>query len=48
KGISIKNIGISHNREHGEGALRITFYDEEALTAAHDRLKDYNYTLLPG
>lgn len=48
KGISIKNIGISHNREHGGGALRITFYDEASLQAAWERLKDYNYTLFPG
>lgn len=48
KGISIKNIGISHNREHGEGALRITFYDEASMKAAWDRLKKYNYTLFPG
>ena len=48
KGISIKNIGISHNREHGEGALSITFYDEDAMQAAYKRLKQYNYTLFPG
>ena len=45
KGISIKNIGINHNREGGEGALSITFYDEAARQAAWDRLKKYNYTL---
>lgn len=48
KGISIKNIGISHNREHGEGALRITFYDEASMNAALERLRSYNYTLFPG
>lgn len=48
KGISIKNIGISHNRERGEGALRISFYDKEAMEAAFDRLLSYNYTLFPG
>lgn len=47
KGISIKNIGISHNREQGEGALSITFYDEASMQAAHKRLKQYNYTLFP-
>lgn len=47
KGISIKNIGINHSREHGEGALRISFYDEEARTAAWNRLTDYKYTLIP-
>ena len=45
KGISIKNIGISHNREHGEGALRISFYDKTSMEAAWARLKKYNYTL---
>lgn len=45
KGISIKNIGINHNREGGEGALSISFYDEAARKAAWDRLKKYNYTL---
>ena len=44
-GISIKNIGISHNREHGEGALRISFYDKASMEAAWARLKKYNYTL---
>lgn len=47
KGISIKNIGISHNREHGGGALRITFYDKESMEAAFNRLLSYNYTLFP-
>ena len=45
KGISIKNIGISHNREHGEGALRISFYDKASMEEAWARLKKYNYTL---
>lgn len=48
KSISIKNIGISHNREHGEGALRITFYEEAAMQAAFECLKSYNYTVFPG
>ena len=33
-GVSIKNIGINHNREHGEGALRIAFYDKESMETA--------------
>ncbi len=33
-GISIKNIGITHNREHSEGVLYIVFYDEASLQAA--------------
>ena len=48
RGINIKNIGINHNREGGEGALRISFYDEESLKAAWERLKKYNYSLFAG
>ncbi len=47
KGISIKNIGINHSREHGEGALRISFYDEASRQAAWNRLAEYKYTLIP-
>lgn len=46
KGISISNIGINHNREHGEGALKITFYDEQAMNKAWAQLKKYNYELI--
>lgn len=46
RGINIKNIGINHNREHGEGALRITFYEESAMNAAWKQLKKYNYELI--
>ena len=45
RGINIKNIGINHNREQGEGALRISFYKEDAMNAAWEQLKKYNYTL---
>lgn len=45
RGISISNIGINHNREHGEGALKITFYDEAAMEAAWKQLEKYNYEL---
>lgn len=31
KNISIKNIGIVHNREYEGGVLRIEFYQEEAI-----------------
>lgn len=47
RGISISNIGINHNREHGEGALKITFYDEASMNTAWDALKKYNYELIP-
>lgn len=46
RGISISNIGINHNREHGEGALKITFYDEAAMNAAWKQLTKYNYELI--
>lgn len=43
--ISIKNIGIIHNREFEQGVLRIEFYKEEALHAAIHILKAKNYTI---
>nr|WP_024835609.1 prephenate dehydrogenase [Clostridium sp. 12(A)] len=47
KGISIRNIGINHNREHGEGTLRIAFYDKEAMDNAWKQLERYHYDLIP-
>lgn len=44
-GISIKNIGITHNREAEEGALRIEFYEESAVKAAANILQDNGYTI---
>jgi len=41
--ISIKNIGIVHNREYDEGALRIEFYDSESLQAAAALLRHHRY-----
>lgn len=46
KGISIKNIGINNNRERGEGALKIEFYDEAAMIAAWKRLEYYKYEMV--
>lgn len=46
KGISIKNIGINHNREHGEGTLRIDFYDKETMDSAWKQLERYHYDLI--
>ncbi len=46
KGINIKNIGINNNREQGEGALRITFYEQDAMKAAWAQLDRYHYGLL--
>ena len=44
-GISIKNIGINNNRERGEGALKIAFYNEAAMEAAWKRLEKYKYEM---
>ena len=41
--ISIKNIGIIHNREFEEGVLRIEFYDESSSSKASALLKKYRY-----
>ena len=43
--ISMKNIGIIHNREFEEGVLRIEFYDEEAVKNAIILLRSYNYRI---
>ena len=45
-GISIKNIGINHNRESGTGALRIEFYDASSCITAGRRLREYNYEVV--
>ena len=45
RGLNVKNMGINHSREYGEGALRISFYDEESKAMAGEILKKYNYTL---
>lgn len=45
KGISIKNIGIIHNREFEEGVLKIIFYEETACEQAWELLTHHNYTL---
>lgn len=43
KGISIKNIGIVHNREFEEGVLHIEFYDEDSVDLAEELLTEKNY-----
>lgn len=43
--ISIKNIGIVHNREFEEGVLRIEFNDAETSAKAVDLLKKNKYTI---
>ena len=42
-GVSIKNIGIIHNREFEQGVLRIEFYDKEAVAKATKVLETNGY-----
>ena len=42
-GISIKNIGIIHNREFEEGVLKIEFYDGSSMEKGAALLKKRNY-----
>lgn len=44
-GISIKNIGIVHNREFEEAVLRVEFYEKEAEEKAVALLRRYRYTV---
>lgn len=44
-GISIKNIGIIHNREFQEGVLRIEFYNEDSKYKSITLLSKYNYII---
>lgn len=43
--ISIKNIGIIHNREFDQGALKIEFYTEQACIDAAKQLTACNYQI---
>lgn len=43
--ISIKNIGIIHNREFESGVLKIEFYEESSSLIALDILRSYNYII---
>ena len=45
RGLSIKNIGIIHNRSFAEGALEIEFYTEDAMQQAIELLRGRNYTI---
>ncbi|MCM1064907.1 MAG: prephenate dehydrogenase [Eubacterium sp.] len=42
--LSIKNIGITHNRETEDGVLQIEFYDESSLLAAVTLLEAEGYS----
>lgn len=44
-GISLKNIGIIHNREFEEGVLRVEFYEAEAKEKSAALLRKYRYTV---
>jgi prephenate dehydrogenase len=46
RGINVMNIGINHNREHGEGALKVSFYDQKSMEQAWEQLKKFNYKLI--
>ena len=43
--ISIKNIGIVHNREFEQGVLRVVFYDEPSMESAIKTLTWRNYKI---
>lgn len=43
--ISIKNIGINHNREHQEGTLKIEFHDQNACERAFSCLQYHHYKI---
>ncbi|SDB09012.1 prephenate dehydrogenase [Eubacterium oxidoreducens] len=43
--LSIKNIGIIHNREYEQGVLRLSFYDNRSYNEAIEVLQGYNYTI---
>ena len=43
EGISIKNIGINHNREHQDGTLKIEFHDKKACDIAAGCLESHSF-----
>lgn len=43
--VSIKNIGINHNRELAEGALRIEFYSQDTLSRAVEIMTEHGYKI---
>ena len=43
--ISLKNIGIIHNREFEDGVLKIEFYTDAALEQAKVLLTKRNYKI---
>lgn len=45
-GVSIKNIGIIHNREFEEGVLKVSFYDEASANKAIALLNRHKYNIV--
>lgn len=45
QGLSIKNIGITHNRESEDGVLKLEFYDEAAMKAAVSLMQAAGYAV---
>lgn len=43
--ISIKNIGIIHNREFEQGVIHLEFYRQEACEKAKELLEKFHYTI---
>nr|WP_297864224.1 prephenate dehydrogenase [uncultured Acetatifactor sp.] len=43
--LSIKNIGITHNRESEDGVLKMEFYEENSMAEAVTLLKEEAYTV---
>lgn len=43
--LSIKNIGIIHNREFEDGVLHLEMYDGQALQKSVELLRKYHYTV---
>ena len=43
--LSIKNIGIIHNREFEEGVLKIEMYDKASYERTIALLRKYHYTV---
>ena len=43
--ISIKNIGIIHNREYENGVLRLELYDNDGLEKSIRLLKKHHYVI---
>ncbi len=44
-GVSLKNIGIIHNREFEEAVLKVELYDEDSYRKAIALLRKYRYTI---